>query len=149
VTIKAKIAVALIAGGGAAGGDALYLNNGDLIGVRNIQGGSMADPAHGSLNLDIGAGSTANPGDIAMNWDVGRRVLIYDGHKHLVASFGPAGIRFYRRPVTPAGPLDWTSAVTRTTTTSRCRRTLRACQSSSLAVRRSPRRSLSARARTP
>jgi hypothetical protein len=79
--------------GGAAGGDALYLPNGDLLNVRNIQGGTVAD----GLNLDIGAGSTANPGDVVLNYDVGRRVLIYDGQKRLVASFGPDGIRFYKK----------------------------------------------------
>lgn len=86
--------------GGAAGGDALVCNNCDARGFRNIQGGSQANPPE-SLNLDIGAGSTANPGDLVLNYDVGRRTLIYDGHKHLLASFGPDGIRFYRRPHEP------------------------------------------------
>ena len=82
----------VVPNGGAAGGPALYLPRGDLLNVRNIQGGVVGD-----TNLDIGAGSTANPGDIVLNWDVGRRVLIYDGHKRLVASFGADGVRFFRR----------------------------------------------------
>jgi hypothetical protein len=79
--------------GGAAGGDALYLPRGDIIGVRNIQGGVAGD-----LNLDLGAGSTATPGNVAVNYDVGRDTLIYDGRKHLLARFGPRGITLYRRP---------------------------------------------------
>src|SRR5690348_9893050 len=89
--------------GGASGGPAVYVPNGDILNVRNIQGGSLASPPE-SLNLDIGAGSTANPGDIALNYDVGRRTLIYDGHKHLLASFGPAGIVFYVQPSEPRQP---------------------------------------------
>lgn len=102
--IVGLLAVAIVApaqtipGGGAAGGDALYLNRGDLIGVRNIQGGVVGD-----TNLDIGAGSTAEPGDIALNFDIGRDTLIYDGHKHLLARFGPRGIFLYRRPHAPGG----------------------------------------------
>jgi len=90
----------ILPGGGAAGGDALMVPNGDIIGVRNIQGGTLADPPE-SLNLDIGAGSTEHPGDLVLNFDVGRDTLIYDGHKRLLARFGPAGIRFYRRPSWP------------------------------------------------
>ena len=71
----------------------LYLPMGDLMGVRNIQGGTAGKG--GNLNLDIGAGSTANPGDIVLNWDVGKRTLIYDGHKRKLASFSPGGIDFY------------------------------------------------------
>jgi hypothetical protein len=83
--------------GGAAGGNALVLNGWDIRGPRNLQGGWLTNDPE-SLNFDIGAGSTANPGDLVLNYDVGRRTLIYDGHKHLVASFGPGGIVFYRRP---------------------------------------------------
>lgn len=68
-------------------------NGGDLRGWRNLQGGMPGSP-----NLDIGAGSTAEPGDVVLNYDVGRSVLVYDGHKRLVARFGPGGIVFYRRP---------------------------------------------------
>jgi hypothetical protein len=75
------------------GGDALVLPEGDILNVRNIQGGVI-----GNTNLDIGAGSTQHPGDIVLNWDVGRRTLVYDGKKRLVASFGPHGIVFYVRP---------------------------------------------------
>lgn len=80
----------IVPGGGAAGGDALYCNLCDLIGPRNLQGGGP-----GGEPFDIGAGSTADPSDIAFNWDVGRRSKFYDGHKHLVATFGPKGSKFY------------------------------------------------------
>jgi hypothetical protein len=79
--------------GGAAGGDALYLNSGDLIGPRNIQCGGP-----GGTPCDIGAGSTRDPSNLALNYDVGKDVLIFDGHKRLVARFGRHGIVFYRRP---------------------------------------------------
>jgi hypothetical protein len=67
----------IIPNGGAAGGPALMLPHGDILNVRNIQGGIVEDP-----NLDIGAGSTEHPGDIALNFDVGRCVRIFDGRKH-------------------------------------------------------------------
>jgi hypothetical protein len=79
--------------GGVEGGDALVLPRGDILNVRNIQGGVI-----GNTNLDIGAGSTQHPGNIVMNWDVGRKTLIYDGKKRLLASFGPHGIVFYVKP---------------------------------------------------
>ena len=71
----------------------LYLPMGDLMGVRNIQGGTAG--RGGNLNLDIGAGSTTNPGDIVCNWDVGKRTRIYNGRKKLIADFSPGGIDFY------------------------------------------------------
>jgi hypothetical protein len=90
---------------GAAGGDALILPRGDLLNVRNIQGGVIGD-----TNLDIGAGSTQHPGDLVLQYDVGTgRVLFYDGEKRLVARVGPrravfrvpvvfrAGLRVRRR----------------------------------------------------
>ena len=91
--------------GGAAGGNAIVVNGWDIRGVRNIQGGWL-DGHAGDLNLDIGAGSTANPGDIALNYDVGRSTLVYDGHRHLLARFGPRGITFYVRPRV-AGVARW------------------------------------------
>lgn len=94
VTIVPGSALGLVPHGGAAGGDALYCNNCDAIGFRNLQGGGP-----GGQNFDVGAGSTADPGDLVFNYDVGRRTLIYDGHKHLLAEFGPKGIRFYRQPL--------------------------------------------------
>lgn len=78
--------------GGASGGDALYLNSGDIIGPRNIQCGGP-----GRTPCDIGAGSTQDPSNLALNYDVGHDTLIYDGHKHLVARFG-RHITFYQRP---------------------------------------------------
>lgn len=79
--------------GGVEGGDALILPRGDILNVRNIQGGMIGD-----TNLDIGAGSTEHPGNLSLNYDVGRRTLIYDGRKRLIASFGPGGIKFYVKP---------------------------------------------------
>jgi hypothetical protein len=93
INIVPGTSLGIVPRGGADGGDALYLNGGDIIGPRNLQGGGPS-----GSSFDIGAGSTNNPGDLVLNYDVGRRVLIFDGHKHLVASFGPNGIAFYRRP---------------------------------------------------
>ena len=92
--------VTVIQGGGAEGGPALYLNNGDVIGVRNIQGGTVTN-SRGSLNLDLGAGSSADRGDIVLNWDTGRCTLLYAGHpewgaRNRVAKFCPDGITFYK-----------------------------------------------------
>jgi hypothetical protein len=86
-----------VAKAGANGGDALYLPMGDVLNVRNIQGG-MVTSNPSDLNLDLGAGSSANRGDIVLNYDVGRRVLIYDGQKNVVAKFGARGIVFYKKP---------------------------------------------------
>jgi hypothetical protein len=91
IVIAASIAV--VPAGGASGGDALYIPNGDIINVRNIQGGTIRD-----RNLDIGAGSTATPGNLVLNYDVGRCTVIYNGHKHKLARFCPDGITFYRKP---------------------------------------------------
>jgi len=84
--------------GGVEGGDAIELAMGDILGVRNIQGGRHTGN-RSDLNLDIGAGSTENPGDLALNYDVGRCVLIYNGRKELLAKFCPGGITFFKRPV--------------------------------------------------
>ena len=68
----------------------LFMPNGDIVGPRNMQGGSNADP-----NFDIGAGSTQNPGNVNVNWDIGRDLNVYDGRKHLIASFTRDGVDFY------------------------------------------------------
>ena len=86
-----------VARAGANGGAALYLPLGDVLNVRNIQGG-MVTSNRGDLNLDLGAGDSVNRGDIVLNYDVGRRVLIFDGHKNVIAKFGGRGIVFYKRP---------------------------------------------------
>jgi hypothetical protein len=83
----------LVRGGGVAGGDALVIPGGDILNVRNIQGGTIADP-----NLDLGAGSASHRGTLALNYDVGRCVVIYDGHKHRLAEFCPHQIVFYVKP---------------------------------------------------
>lgn len=72
----------LIPGGAVEGGDALYLPHGDILNVRNIQGGTADDP-----NLDIGAGDGKyHRGILSLNYDVGQAVVIYDGHKNPVIS---------------------------------------------------------------
>ena len=85
--------VTTVPDGGAAGGDALYLPRGDILNVRNIQGGVLGD-----LNLDIGAGSTEHPGNVVFNYDVGRCTVIFDGLKRELARFCPDGITFFVRP---------------------------------------------------
>jgi hypothetical protein len=92
-----------VAQAGANGGAALYLPMGDLLNVRNVQGG-MVTGNRSDLNLDLGAGDSMNRGDIVLNYDVGKRVLIYDGHKKVIAKFGPRGIVFYKRPRVVARP---------------------------------------------
>jgi hypothetical protein len=93
IPIVQGTALGVVPGGGAAGGDAVYCNGCDVIGPRNLQGGGP-----GGTSFDIGAGSTQDPGDLVLNYDIGRDVLIYDGHKHLVARFGRRGIVFYVKP---------------------------------------------------
>lgn len=83
---------AVIPGGGAEGGPALVLPNGDILNVRNVQGGTVTDP-----NLDLGAGSSTHRGTLSLNYDVGRCVVIYDGHKRPLARFCPHRIHFYVR----------------------------------------------------
>src|SRR5688500_6574470 len=95
---EAPVGYQFVSDAGANGGDALYLPMGDVLNVRNIQGG-MVTGARSDLNLDLGAGDSVQRGDIVLNYDVGNRVLIYDGRKRVVAKFGPRGIVFYKRPV--------------------------------------------------
>jgi hypothetical protein len=61
---------------GAAEGDypSLTLHRGDILNVRNVQGGTVESP-----NLDLGAGSSSVRGNIVCNWDVGNGLLVYDG----------------------------------------------------------------------
>jgi hypothetical protein len=80
----------IVPGGGAAHGDAAYCDTCDIIGVRNIQGGSNRE-----LNLDIGAGTTVNPGNISLNYDIGRCTQVFNGHKSLIASMCPERVVFY------------------------------------------------------
>jgi hypothetical protein len=80
----------IVPGGGAAHGDAAYCDTCDIIGVRNIQGGSNREQ-----NLDIGAGTTANPGDLALNYDIGRCTQIWNGQKQPIATFCPDRVQFF------------------------------------------------------
>ncbi len=95
---EAPVGYQFVAHAGANGGDALYLPMGDVLNVRNIQGG-MVTGNRSDLNLDLGAGSSANRGDIVLNYDVGNRVFIFDGRKRVLARFGPRGIVFYKKPI--------------------------------------------------
>lgn len=66
----------------AAGGPIMYINGGDIIGVRNIQGGVAADP-----NLDIGGGSAVDRGRVTINYDNGDGFIVFDGREARVADF--------------------------------------------------------------
>jgi hypothetical protein len=78
--------------GAVAGGDALWLPHGDILNVRNVQGGTVDDP-----NLDLGAGSSTHRGTLALNYDVGRCTVISNGHKHPLAVFCPGKRPWFRR----------------------------------------------------
>jgi hypothetical protein len=93
IVLVAGTSLGIVPRGGAAGGDALYLNGGDIIGPRNLQGGGP-----GGQNFDIGAGSTQDPGDVVLNYDIGRCTVIDDGHKHMLARFCRGRIEFYVKP---------------------------------------------------
>jgi hypothetical protein len=80
----------IIPGGGAAHGDAAYCDTCDIIGVRNIQGGSNREQ-----NLDIGAGTTDRPGNLSLNYDIGRCTQVFNGRKALIASMCPERVVFY------------------------------------------------------
>jgi hypothetical protein len=80
----------IVPGGGAAHGDAAYCHTCDIIGVRNIQGGSNREH-----NLDIGAGTTADPGDLSLNYDIGRCTQVWNGQKQPIATFCPDRVQFY------------------------------------------------------
>lgn len=70
---------------GAAEGSSfvtLRLFRGDLINVRNVQGGTVENP-----NLDLGAGSDGSSGPrgaVVVNWDVGDSFQVFDGRKERV-----------------------------------------------------------------
>jgi len=80
----------IVPGGGAAHGDAAYCDTCDIIGVRNVQGGSNREQ-----NLDIGAGTTDRPGDLSLNYDIGRCTQVFNGRKSLIASMCPERVVFY------------------------------------------------------
>lgn len=110
----------------AASGDApatIRLPAGDIINIRNVQGGIYVPGNPSLLNLDLGAGAgdsapgngsgNGKRGNIGINYDVGCGVVIWDGRapeggtNHKVACFnetndntnGDALIKLYR-PVT-------------------------------------------------
>ena len=76
----AQFQMGSVASPGAA---TLVLPRGDIINVRNIQGGMVDDP-----NLDVGAGDGAeHRGVLSLNYDVGQSVQIFDGRKAEIARF--------------------------------------------------------------
>lgn len=88
-------------GGGHAGGDALHLPQGDLLNLRNIQGGTLAyDPS--DLNLDIGAGNEDNPARLGIGADVSGSIVFHvrrPGHPpKKMMEINPRGIYFYVKP---------------------------------------------------
>jgi hypothetical protein len=86
----------ILPGGGAAGGDAIYCNNGDLIGPRNIELGSNQDP-----NGDIAAVNR-----LAICWDLCAAGLeLDDGHHNRRIFVGQMGTRF-SGPVSFSGPVN-------------------------------------------
>ncbi len=106
--------------GGAEGTHvaSLWLYNGDILNVRNVQGGVKNDDV-GDLNLDIGGGSTEDPGEVVVNFDVGKGFAVFDGvkRKMLTARRDPASgvwrVRsyedhyFHKRAFVPDGRGGW------------------------------------------
>lgn len=88
-------------GGGHAGGDALHLPQGDLLNLRNIQGGTLAyDPS--DLNLDIGAGNEDNPARLGIGADVSGSIVFHVRRPgqppKKMMEINPRGIYFYVKP---------------------------------------------------
>lgn len=76
--------------GGAAGGPALVVPNGDLRAVRNIQGFPV---------LDIAAGHRRIPSRVSVCWDLNCDFVVFDTWKRpLFQVSATDGIRMYRRP---------------------------------------------------
>lgn len=103
----------------AAEGDqymTLVIFNGDIINLRNLQGGTWDKP-----NLDIGAGGSGNSatgprGNIVLNYDVGNAVEIFDGRKKRIVAINLRNnrridthipVRFYSGASVPDGKGGW------------------------------------------
>jgi len=80
--------------------------SGDLMNVRNVQGGQYVKNPDGSvdkgmLNLDLGAGNSQDRGNIVLNFDVGNNLEVFNGREERIASFrhGEQGdvVRHYGR----------------------------------------------------
>jgi len=78
-------------GGALEGGDALFINAGDIIGARNFQCGTTA--SRGSCDISASA-----KGTLSLNFDQGRCTRIFDGQKRILARFCPRSIVFYVKP---------------------------------------------------
>lgn len=76
----------------AEGGDggaylSLFIHNGDLMGLRNIQGGNIDTGQADDINLDIGAGDSVNRGWVSLQPDVGKGTILGSGRNRPVAKF--------------------------------------------------------------
>lgn len=89
----------------------LVLFDGDIINVRNVQGGTPDN-----ANLDLGAGSDTDRGNIVLNFDVGNGTGIFDGRKrrrfsvnwnndNVIHSYLPH--RFHEGAMVPNGVGGW------------------------------------------
>lgn len=89
----------------------ILLPKGDIINVRNVQGGTVDNP-----NLDLGAGSAEKRGNVVINWDVGNGLEVCDGRKtqgfsvnrnnnRRIESHLPH--RFYQGALVPNGSGGW------------------------------------------
>lgn len=88
--------VAVLSMGSAEGPQypTLYMGGGDIVNVRNEQGGfDYGDGRSGQYNLDHGAGSADHRGNIVNNYDVGNGDTTYDGRKKLVWSINKGNDR--------------------------------------------------------
>lgn len=65
----------------------LNLHNGDVIGLRNIQGGSIDTGQPDDINLDIGAGNSVQRGWVSVNPDVGKGMIVGSGRSRHLAKF--------------------------------------------------------------
>jgi hypothetical protein len=106
--------VARLEMGAAEGSEYVTLRifDGDIINVRNVQGGTTDNP-----NLDLGAGdSGAHRGSVVVNWDVGNEFAVFNGrkvrafdvnrdNKGIINSRQPH--RFYHGALIPDGKGGW------------------------------------------
>jgi len=85
--------------------------SGDLMNVRNVQGGQYVTEGgkvdKGMLNLDLGAGNSQDRGNIVLNFDVGNNLEVFNGREQRIASFrhGDNGdvVRHYGRTFLHSG----------------------------------------------
>lgn len=90
----------------------LRIFNGDIINVRNVQGGTVDNP-----NLDLGAGDSGeHRGSVVVNWDVGNGFAVFDGRKQRAFDVNRANRRlidshlphrFHKGALIPDGSGGW------------------------------------------